>query len=204
MCTSPSCAGGPWRSPRRRWPRCRAEARAHPPPAAYTAAHKPRPRRGQGALEMRMIWLRLKTAVVCLFGALLGGGAVLSALQCLFVGQVFCLVCRRGAPAVPWHRAPGLFMLNGLRLLGLGVILLLGVWFGVQRLLTATTPVALEPPIPARRPPRPGSLRARTHPLGRRLLLALAWALVALAAFIVWVIRTTPGAGVGWLGLVAG
>ena len=134
---------------------------------------------------MRIEWLRLKTAVVCLFGALLGGGAVLSALQGLFVGQVFCLVCRRGAPAVPWHRAPGLFLLNELLLLGLGVILLLGVWFGVQRLLTATTPEALEPPIPARRPPRPGSLRARTHTLGRWLLLALAWALVALAAFIV-------------------
>ncbi len=152
---------------------------------------------------MRMEWLRLKTAVACLFGALLGGGAVFSALKGLFVGQVFCLVCRRGAPPVPWRHAPGLFLLNELVLLGLGVACLLGVWFGLQRLLTATTPEALEPPIPARRPPRPGSVPARTHPLGRWLLLALAWALVDLAAFIAWAIHTMPGSGLGLLGLMA-
>ena len=156
---------------------------------------------------MRMEWLRLKTAVVCLFGALLGGGAVFSAFKGLSVGQVFCLVCRRGAPAVPWRHAPGLFLLNELMLLGLGVACLVGVWFGLRRLITATTPEALEPPIPARRPPRPGSLHARANTLGRWLVLTLGWLLLAGAAFLGMASRDTSavgGSGAGVLMLVAG
>ena len=135
---------------------------------------------------MTMAWLRLKNAVVALFAALLGLGALLAASKGLLSGRVFCLVCRRGAPEVPFPKSPALFLLNEALLVGLGALCVVAAWFTVQRLRVADTPEALEPPLPVRAPARPGTVRAVAAGWGRRLLQALGWASLLLAAWLGW------------------